>query len=98
MVNKVIKVSQQLDTKIGVFVNQAFARVFLQFETEDGNEAEIELDMEAAITTLSIMDNGGEVNNDLMSVRPGINPTLQGNILYAAVGALIGMVFMYVIV
>jgi hypothetical protein len=47
-----------LDTRIVGTVNRAFSRVCFAFTTEAGEQAEVELDMEASIDLLWQMDEG----------------------------------------
>lgn len=55
---EVVVVRQALDTEVSVTVSRAFAVVAIEFETQGGGRAHVELDMESTINVIDAMDNG----------------------------------------
>lgn len=55
---EVVVVRQALDTEVSVTINRAFAVVAMEFETQGGGRAHVELDMESTINVMEAMDNG----------------------------------------
>jgi|GEM_PF-6641745 len=54
----VVNITQQIDSRIRVIPNYAFATVVLKFTDNSGRDVMVTLDMESAITMLAFMDNG----------------------------------------
>lgn len=83
MENKVYVVRQALDTPVSVTVNRAFAVVAMEFETQDGGRAHVELDMESSLNVMRAMDDGPKhVENIERSVAwPLITAALSGMVV-----------------